>query len=101
MLSVNNLLKQTFPSNIFKCEDGSYINELSVCDEKIDCIEGADEKQCSCDYAMDPLPMGCKYFSNELSHEYSCSAFYFSCLSSSTCIPYLKVCDGHIRLFTW
>ena len=96
MLSANNLLKQTFPSNIFKCEDGSYINELSVCDEKIDCIDEADEKQCFCDYAMDPFPMGCRYVNNELSHEYSCSAFDFTCLSSSTCIPYLKVCDGHI-----
>ena len=95
MLSLNNPLKQTFPSNIFKCEDGSYINEISVCDDKIDCIEGADEKQCSCNNAMDVLPLGCKYFYNEKSNKCSCSSYYFTCLSSSTCIPYLNVCDGH------
>ena len=95
MLSVSNPVKQTFPSNIFKCEDGLYINEISVCDDKLDCIEGADEKQCSCSYAIGMMPFVCKYLCNEISNQCSCSTHYFTCLSSSTCIPYLNVCDGH------
>ena len=48
---------------------------------------------------MNPLSVGCKYFCNPLSQECSCSTFYFTCLSSFNCIPYLKVCDGHSDCF--
>ena len=57
--------------------------------------EGLDEKQCSCNYVMDLLAEGCKYICNERSNYCLCSDFYFTCLSSSICIPYLKVCDGN------
>lgn len=95
VLSTNQPLKIIFPSNVFKCEDGSYIAEISICDGKSDCTEGSDEHQCTCHYVTDLLPVGCKYFCNEMSDHCTCSDFYFTCLSSSICIPYLKVCDGH------
>ena len=94
MLSASNPLKQRIPSNVFKCVDGAYINKIFICDGKIDCVEGAEEKKCFCDQAMNPLSVGCKYFCNPLSQQCSCSTFYFTCLSSFNCIPYLKVCDG-------
>ena len=37
MLSANKLSINKIPSNVFKCEDGSYIDELSVCDRENDC----------------------------------------------------------------
>ena len=75
LLSANNPMKQTIPSNVFKCDDGSYINEILICDGKMDCIQVTDEKQCSCNHAMDLLPVGCKYFCNEISHQCFCSSF--------------------------
>ena len=96
MLSANKPFTPKYPSNIFKCDDGSYIDEISVCDGTIDCMEGLDERQCFCDPVMDLLPWGCKYVCNETSQNCPCSAYYFPCLSSSNCIPYLKVCDGNV-----
>ena len=39
--------------------------------------------------------INCKYVCDKVPHHCSCSALYFTCLSSFICIPYLKVCDGH------
>ena len=94
-LHANKLVIEKIPSTVFKCEDGSYIDKLLICDEKNDCTEGLDEKLCSCYTGMNLLAVGCKYVCIERSNPCSCSDFYFTCLSSSTCIPYLKVCDGH------
>ena len=68
MLSANKLSINQIPSNVFKCEDGSYIDELSVCDGQNDCTEGLDEKQCSCNYVSHLLAEGCKHISNERSN---------------------------------
>ena len=35
MLSANNPFKQRIPSNVFKCADGTYINEIFICDGKM------------------------------------------------------------------
>ena len=39
MLYANKPGKIKIPSNVFKCKDGSYIEETSVCDGNIDCID--------------------------------------------------------------
>ena len=66
------------PSNVYQCKDRSYIDEQFICDELRDCIDGIDEEICHSHYAKGSV----------------CSDFYFTCLSSVRCIPYLKVCDG-------
>ena len=95
MLYANKPGKISIPSNVFKCNDGSYIEETSVCDGNIDCIDETDEIQCYCNDTYDMYQINCKFVYDQIPHHYSCSAFYFTCLSSFICIPYFKVCDGH------
>ena len=86
--------RMKIPSNVYKCEDGTYINEKLICDGQRDCVDETDEKQCHCNLGKKSYP-GCRYFCNEIFQHCICSDFYFSCLSSITCLPYSKVCDGH------
>ena len=83
------------PSNVYKCKDGTYIDEKLICDGQRDCVDETDEKQCHCNHGKNLFDPSCKYFCNEIFQHCICSDFYFSCLSSVTCIPYSKVCDGH------
>ena len=83
------------PSNVFQCKDGTYIDETSVCDSISDCQDGTDEKICHCNNTVDNT-ITCEYISDKKSLQKFCSAFYFACLSSNRCIPYGKVCNGHV-----
>ena len=95
IFSVKNPFKIQIPSNVFKCNDGSYIDGTSICDSIIDCTNGIDETRCFCSYTGYLSHTTCKYFCHNTTEDCSCSSFYFTCLSSFKCIPYVKVCDGH------
>ena len=99
MVYANKPGKMKIPSNVFHCKDGTYIAETSLCDGIEDCPEGTDENQCNCTNASDLYHVNCKYLYNNISHTYSCTAYYFTCVSSFTCIPYSKVCDFYEDCF--
>ena len=83
------------PSNVFQCKDGTYIDETSVCDTISDCKDGTDEQLCHCNNTVYNI-VTCKYILDEESLQRFCSSFYFTRLSSQKCIPYHKVCNGHV-----
>ena len=82
------------PPALFQCIDGSYINEVSMCDEINDCNNGEDEIDCKCPYTLKGVQAKCKYICNTLAECY-CSDLFFTCLSSQMCIPFSQVCDDN------
>ena len=79
---------------LFRCKDGSYIIDISRCNEIIDCPDGSDEENCLCYVATLIDNNTCKYSCNQF-NICVCSDLYYSCAFSLLCLPYSKVCDGY------
>ena len=81
------------PATLFKCSDGSYIDETLVCNGMNDCNERNDEQNGICKNESSYLV--CKFNCYSNLEKCTCSDFFFQCSSSQVCIAYLLVCDGH------
>ena len=42
------IIEIQIPPALYRCNDGSYIKELSMCDNILDCADGEDEMNCKC-----------------------------------------------------
>ena len=88
----NKKVDINIPPALFKCNDGSYIKELSMCDNVYDCNNGEDEINCKCTHITEIVTRKCKYICNTKSC--ICSDLFFTCVSSYICIYYSQICDG-------
>ena len=79
---------------LFRCKDGSYIIDISRCNEIIDCPDGSDEENCLCYIGSLTESNTCKYSCNQF-NICICSDLYYSCAFSLQCLPHSKVCDGY------
>ena len=95
MLHPTATSKINVPHFLFYCSDNLYIDETLICNGIKDCATGTDEEHCICEQHSLLSTSICKFINTNGNKEYTCSDFFYKCLSSLICIPFLFVCDGH------
>ena len=74
--------RQSNNSSWYRCDDGSIIADVLVCNGKSDCKDSEDERQCPlCYWDISTVP-SC-----------SCSIFHYQC-EGGDCVHYNHVCDS-------
>ncbi len=84
-LYYTTLLTTKATHDVFKCPNYTSISLQYICDNRKDCIDGADESGCICNETSS-LSHNCKYLINTTGTK-KCSIFYYSAHNRS-CYPY-------------